>query len=254
LKIVGVVPARMASSRFPGKPLAPICGRPMVEHVYERAKMFGRWDALYLATCDAEIAEFGREKGYPVVMTADTHTRALERVAEAAERGDVDLAETDYVVCVQGDEPMMKPDMIDAVLRPLDDDASVEGTILAMEIVDDDLFRNPDTVKIVHDLAGDVLYTSRAPVPYCKTLTPEVGARRIYGIFGFRWQFLKWFVETPESRLEILEACDSNRICDSGRRQRIAPYPHVPSFSVDSPADLEKVAAHMQSDPFWGKY
>jgi len=254
MKTVGVVPARMASSRFPGKPLAPICGRPMVEHVFERARMYGKWDALVLATCDPEIAAFGETKGYPVIMTADTHTRALERVAEAAEKCGLDVAEDDLVVCVQGDEPMMRPDMIDAVLAPLLEDATVEGTILAMEILDDALFRNPDTVKIVHDLKGDVLYTSRAPVPHCDKLTPEIGARRIYGIFGFRWHFLKWFNALPESRLEILESCDSNRIYDNGRCQRIAPYANIPSFSVDSPADLERVEARMQEDPYWGKY
>jgi 3-deoxy-manno-octulosonate cytidylyltransferase (CMP-KDO synthetase) len=244
----------MASSRFPGKPLAPICGRPMVEHVFERAKLYDKWDALMLATCDPEIAAFGETRGYPVIWTSDTHSRALERVAEAVEKCHENIAEDDLVVCIQGDEPMMRPDMIDAVLAPLLDDMSVEGTVLAMEIADDAMFRNPDTVKIVHDLEGNVLYTSRAPVPYCDELSPETGARRIYGIFGFRWRFLEWFNSLPESRLEILESCDSNRICDNGRFQRIAPYPDIPSFSVDSPADLALVETHMPTDPYWGKY
>ncbi|MDA0239928.1 MAG: 3-deoxy-manno-octulosonate cytidylyltransferase [Proteobacteria bacterium] len=254
MRTIGVVPARMASSRFPGKPLAEICGRPMIGHVFERAKLFGNWDALVLATCDPEIAEFGEKNRYPVIMTSDTHTRALERVAEAAENCGLGIADEDLVVCVQGDEPMMRPDMIDVVLAPLLEDRAVEGTVLAMEITDDALFRNPDTVKIVHDTAGDVLYTSRAPVPYCQELSPGIGARRIYGILAFRWSFLHWFNSQPESPLEILEACDSNRICDNGRRQRIAPYPSIPSYSVDSPADLAKVDAYMKNDPFWGKY
>lgn len=256
MKTIGVVPARMASSRFPGKPLFPIRGRPMVEHVFERARMFSGWDGLYLATCDEEIAEFGRAKGYPIVMTADTHThtRALDRVAEAVDKCGVDVAGDDHVVCVQGDEPMMRPDMIDTVLRPLREDESVEGTILSMELTDDALFRNPDTVKIVHDMKGDVLYTSRAPVPYCTELTPEVGARRIYGIFGFRRSFLDWFTGLPESPLELKESCDSNRICDNGQRQRIAPYPSIPSFSVDSPDDRDRVEAALGEDPLWGTY
>ncbi|MEE9250433.1 MAG: 3-deoxy-manno-octulosonate cytidylyltransferase, partial [Alphaproteobacteria bacterium] len=108
--------------------------------------------------------------------------------------------------------------------------------------------------KIVHDLKGNVLYTSRSPVPYCRTLTPEVGARRIYGILAFRWHFLKWFTGEPQSPLEIVESCDSNRICDHGGGQRIAPYAYIPSFSVDSPADREKVEREMANDPFWGKY
>jgi 3-deoxy-manno-octulosonate cytidylyltransferase (CMP-KDO synthetase) len=253
-QVLGFVPARMASSRFPGKPLFPICGRPMVEHVFRRAHMFRRWDGLWLATCDQEIRAFGESKGFPVLMTAATHTRALDRVAEAAEICGRALTDDDIIVCVQGDEPMMRPDMIDAVVDPLLNSSEVHGTVLAMEIADEAIFRNPDTVKIVHDREGNVLYTSRSPVPYCKTLTPKLGARRIYGIFGFRWAFLRWFTELPESPLELAESCDSNRICDNGRRQRIAPYPYIPSFSVDSPADRDLVERAMTKDPLWQTY
>lgn len=254
MKIIGAVPARMASSRFPGKPLFPICGRPMVEHVFERARLYPRWDSLVLATCDREIEQFGLAKGYPVVMTDTRHTRALDRVAEAATKCGVTVADTDIVVCVQGDEPMMRPDMIDAVTKPFIDSPAVAATVLAMQILDEDVFHNPDVVKIVHDLRGDVLYTSRAPIPYCKKLTAEVGARRIYGILAFRWHFLKTFTHTPESPLEKVEACDSNRICDNGWRQRIAPYPCIPSFAVDTPADRDRVEREMAADPYWGKY
>jgi 3-deoxy-manno-octulosonate cytidylyltransferase (CMP-KDO synthetase) len=226
----------------------------MVEHVFRRASLFGRWDGLYLATCDREIAEFGESQGWPVVMTASHHTRALDRVAEAAGKCDQEIAANDVVVCVQGDEPMLSPDMIAAVIRPLEEDGSVPCTVLAMEIIDDEQFRNPDIVKIIHDMKGNVLYTSRSPVPHCKTLTPEVGARRIYGIFAFRSHFLKTFTGLPESPLEKLESCDSNRIMDYGFRQRIAPFPYRAAYSVDSPADVRRVEAHMQSDPFWGSY
>ncbi len=254
MKIIGVVPARMAASRFPGKPLLAIRGRPMVEHVFARARMFDRWDGLYLATCDEEIRAFGESRGFPVIMTADTHIRALDRVAEAAEKCGLEVAEDDVVVCVQGDEPMMRPDMIEAVIKPLEDDAAVPATVLAMEIVDEDVFRNPDIIKIVDGVKGDVLYTSRSPIPYCATLTPEVGARRIYGIFAFRWHFLRWFTGEPVSPLEIREACDSNRICDNGGGQRIAPYAYIPSFSVDRPEDVVRVEAVMKDDPLWGRY
>ena len=180
----------------------------------------------------------------------------VTRVPGAAPKPVSGLRDAAIVVCVQGDEPMMRPDMIEAVVAPLEKDSRARGTVLAMEIDDEDVFRNPDTVKIVHDLAGNVLYTSRAPVPYCKpgAFSPAFGARRIYGIFAFRWHFLKWFTETPESPLEIKESCDSNRICDHGLGQIVAPYPAIPSYSVDSRADRDKVEAHMKSDPLWGKY
>ena len=254
MKIFGFVPARMAASRFPGKPLADIAGRPLLEHCYLRARLYDRWDELFITTCDEEIRAFAEDKDYPVIMTADTHTRALDRVAEAAEICAHDVAEDDIVVCVQGDEPLLGPDMIEAVIKPFDDDPDVEGTLLAVPITDEETFLNPDMVKLVHDLKGDVLFTSRAPIPYAEEFFPDIGAKRVGGIFGFRWSFLKWFTGLPESPLEIAEQCDSNRIYDNGRRPRIAPAPERPYLSVDSPEDVARVEAVMKEDAYWGKY
>lgn len=253
-KILGFVPARMAASRFPGKPLHAIAGRPMIEHCFLRARLYDRWDGLFICTCDEEIRAFAEKKGYPVVMTAPTHTRALDRVAEAAEKCGTPVADGDIVVCVQGDEPLLGPDVIAAVIKPFDDDPAVEGTMLAVPIADEETFLNRDIVKLVHDLKGDVLYTSRAPIPYAKRFSPGIGAKRVGGIFGFRRRMLKWFAGLPESPLEIAEACDSNRICDNGRRQRIAPAPARAYVSVDSPADVARVEAVIRADPLWGKY
>ena len=165
------------------------------------------------------------------------------------------VAEDDIVVCVQGDEPMMRPDMVSTVIAPLLQDPAKAATILAMHVVDKDIWLNPDTVKLVHNDAGEVLYTSRAPIPYCKgEFGAELGARRIYGIFAFRWKYLRMFTEHPETRLEQVEACDSNRILDMGFCQHIAPYPNIPSYSVDSPSDIHLVEKHMQSDPLWVSY
>lgn len=253
MKTVGIVPARMAASRFPGKPLHPILGRPMIEHVFCRASLYKGWSELALATCDREIEQFAQGKGYPVVMTGAHHTRALDRVAEAAAKTGV--ADEDIVVCVQGDEPMMSPDMIDAVVAPLKESAAIPCTVLAMHIGDEAIWRNPDTVKIIHNAAGEVLYTSRAPVPYCKgAFSAELNARRIYGIFAFRWKVLRAFTQHPETRLEKLEACDSNRILDMNFRQFIAPYPFVKSYSVDSKDDIALVESHLKQDPFFGSY
>lgn len=255
MKIVGIVPARMAASRFPGKPLHPILGRPMIEHVMCRTLMYKGWDEVVLATCDAEIEGFGKSKGFDVIMTGTHHTRALDRVAEAATKLRTGLSGDDVVVCVQGDEPMMSPDMIDAVVAPLKASPSVPGTVLAMHITEEDIWRNPDTVKIIHNARGEVLYTSRAPVPYCKgPFSAALEARRIYGIFAFRWKYLQAFTAHPETRLEALEACDSNRILDMDFRQIIAPYPYVKSYSVDSRDDIALVEAHMKQDRYHGKY
>jgi len=255
MKIFGFIPARMAASRFPGKPMYKIHGRPMLEHVYARASMYKNWDSLSVATCDEEIFQFCKAKGYTVLMTGSHHTRALDRVAEAAGNSDIALNDDDIIVCVQGDEPMMKPDMIDAVLEPLISDPKKSGTILAMSIVEEDIWKNPDTVKLIFNASGEVLYTSRTPIPYCKGAFDEnLGARRIYGIFAFRWKYLKAFTAHPETRLEILESCDSNRILDMPFRQYIAPYPYVRSYSVDSPDDIHLVESSMKQDPLWDQY
>ncbi len=254
MKIAGIIPARMAASRFPGKPLHPILGRPMVDHVYQRAKMYSGWSDLVLATCDEEIAQFARGKSIPVVMTGSHHTRALDRVAEAVGLLGQKYADDDIVVCVQGDEPMMRPDMIDAVVAPVLADPRIPCTVLAMHISEESIWRNPDTVKIIHNDAGEVLYTSRAPVPYCKQFSPELLARRIYGIFAFRYRYLREFTAHKQTRLETVEACDSNRILDMSFSQFIAPYPYIRSFSVDSPSDIGLVEQHMIADEYWQRY
>ena len=138
MKIIGVIPARMAASRFPGKPLSKIHGRAMIEHVYLRANLYKDWDQLVVATCDEEIKDFSESKEIPVVMTGDHHTRALDRVAEAIEKLS-GAADDDIIICVQGDEPMIRPDMMDAVVAPLLADESIPCTVLAMHVTSKDL-------------------------------------------------------------------------------------------------------------------
>jgi 3-deoxy-manno-octulosonate cytidylyltransferase (CMP-KDO synthetase) len=255
MRTIGIIPVRMAASRFPGKPLYSILGRPMVEHVYLRARMYEGWNTLAVATCDREIQEFAKASAIPVIMTGLHHTRALDRVTEAVEHLDEAVSEGDIVVCVQGDEPMMRPDMIDAVIAPLLANPSIACTVLAMHITEESIWLNPDTVKIIHNTAGEVLYTTRTPVPYCKgKFSPALMVRRIYGIFAFRWRYLKAFSAHAETHLEKVESCDSNRILDMPFRQHIAPYRHIDSFSVDSLRDIALVEKHMASDEIWARY
>ena len=238
MKLFGFIPARMASSRFPGKPLYPICGMPMIEHVIHRARMFEKWDGLFITTCDEEIREFVESAGFKAIMTSDKHTRALDRIAEAIPKCGVKVSDSDIVINVQADEPMMHPEMFETAIKPMLEDPSVNGTVLTIQIKDKDQYFNPDTLKIIHNKKGDILYTSRSPVPYCKKFSPEIGAKRIFGIFSFRWHFLQTFTKMEESPLEIAESCDSNRLYDNGFTQRIAPYPYFYSCSVDSPSDI----------------
>jgi len=253
-KIIGVIPVRMGSSRFPGKPLFQIAGMPMLEHVWHRSKLYANWDELFLATCDEEIKEFADDKNIPCVMTSDKHERALDRVAEAIENSDFEINANDIVLNVQGDEPMMRPDMIAATVQPMHDDTEVKGVVLSMPIINKEQFNNPNILKIIHNIKGDILYTSRAPIPYCKEWSLDIDAKRIYGIFGFRWSFLQRFTQIPESPLELVESCDSNRLYDNGLTQRVAFYPYIDSFAVDTPEDAEKVEKYIKKDPYWSEY
>lgn len=253
-KCFGVIPVRMGAGRFPGKPLFKIAGMTMLEHVWYRARMFKSWDKLIVATCDIEIKDFADARKIPCVMTSGKHVRALDRVAEAIEVSNFDVSESDIVVNVQGDEPMMRPDMITTVVQPFLDDVSIDGVVLSMPIVDEEQFYDPNTLKIINNIKGDILFTSRAPIPYCKQWSIDVEAKRIYGIFGFRWSLLKKFTQLPESPLELVEACDSNRLYDNGLTQRVALYPYVDSFAVDTPEDAEKVEKYIKKDPFFGHY
>ena len=140
MRVIGLVPARMGSSRFPGKPLVNILGKPMIEHVFKRAQIYSGWTKLGLTTCDKEIQDFGISQGWEVLMTSNKHTRCLDRIAEAVPMIEPDIDENDVIVCVQGDEPMLYPDMIDAVMKPLLEDSEVNCTVLAMDIVEEEVF------------------------------------------------------------------------------------------------------------------
>src|SRR5215212_4267907 len=159
-KVVAVIPARMGSSRFPGKPLARLLGRPMIEHVVRRAAMCDMLDAVYVATCDEEIRAEVERFGGKVIMTSAAHERASDRVAEAAER-----FEADIVVMIQGDEPLVTPRMIAAAVAPLFEDASVSCVNLARRITKREEYFDRNTIKVLMNVRGDAVYFSRAPIP-----------------------------------------------------------------------------------------
>lgn len=255
-KIYGIIPARMAATRLPGKPLKKICNMPMIEHVYKRAALFKNWEKLIIATCDKEIIEFAKYKNIPVTLTSHKHKRCLDRVYEAISQIEKikKIKNSDIIICVQGDEPMLYPQMINNVLKPFKKNKKVNSTVLAMDIIKKSQFLNPDVVKIIHDINGEVLYTSRAPIPYAKNFSKKIKAKRIYGIFAFQWKFLKSFSKAKESFLEKVESCDSNRICDNGRGQFIAGQKFIDSYAVDTLKDLRKVEKFMRKDKLFKKY
>ena len=237
-RVFGIIPARMGASRFPGKPLVEICGKSMIRHVAETTLKFSEWNAVYVATCDDEIVE--HLKGdYKVALTSSHDNRALDRVAEAYINECSDPRDDDIIVCVQGDEPLLDVNMIAATITPIKNSSHIRATVLAMPIRNEKIWKNPDTVKLLFNDEGKVLYTSRTPVPYAKNgFSNDLGAYRIVGVFAFEWAALKEFTEAPESRLEQLEACDSNRIFELNFDQYVARIDYRECFSVDSPDDI----------------
>jgi 3-deoxy-manno-octulosonate cytidylyltransferase (CMP-KDO synthetase) len=144
--------------------------------------------------------------------------------------------------------------MINALIKTIEKIKDAKCTVLAMDIIEKTQYYNKDIVKIIHNKNGEVLYTSRSPVPYCKKFNKKIKAKRVGGLFAFRWNFLKKFYNTKESFLEKIESCDSNRICDNGGGQYIAHYKYKPYFSVDSPGDLKIVNKYMKKDKIYKKY
>ena len=249
MKIVGVLPARMASSRFPGKPLAPICGRPMIEHVYWRTLMCKMLDEVYVATCDQVIATATENFGGKAVMTSVKHQRASDRVAEVAQSMNADI-----FLMVQGDEPMILPEMIDLALKPLLQDPKVLCTNLAAPIHSEEELEDPNTIKVVMAQNGDALYFSREPIPTRHRLPfGQIPAYKQVCVIPFRRDFLLHYTALTPTPLEQAESIDMLRALEHGHLIRLVRSEYV-TQSVDTPADLARVEGLMQKDPLIQRY
>lgn len=252
MKTIAVIPARMGSTRFPGKPLAKLLGRTMLEHVYKRVAMSNALHATYIATCDEEIRIAAQDFGAPVIMTADTHERASDRVAEAVAGTDADL-----IVMVQGDEPMTHPEMIDSAVRPFQSDPQL-GCVNLVKAIDNMAdFLDSNTIKVVMNQKGDAIYMSRQPIPTAPQ-PPGMGfshpsAYKQVCIIPFRRETLADFARLPSTPLERLESVDMLRLLEHGYRIKMVETPFS-TQAVDTRGDLEKVARLMSADPLLTSY
>lgn len=241
MRTIVVIPARMASSRFPDKPLAPILGLPMIEHVRRRAELAEGIDEVVVATCDEVIMDLVVGAGGKAIMTADTHERATERVAEA-----VRSLEADVVVVVQGDEPLLNPADLQLVVAPFfeRDDLNVVCMLSPLEESD---YTNPSIVKAACDLSGYVMFYTRAAIPYPQ----KPGSGPVYretGIRAFRADFLQVYIDMPETPLERIESVDMLRLLEHGHRVYGA-ITHNTTVGVDHESDVVKVEAAIKEDP-----
>ena len=254
MNIIAIIPARMGSSRFPGKPMADIHGMPMIGHVYHRTKMCPLISETYVATCDEEIYNYVSQIGGKAIMTADTHERCTDRTAEAMLKIErITQKKLDIVVMVQGDEPMVTPVMIEQSVKPLLEDKFVNVVNLMTKMKTVEEFADPNEVKVVVDLEGNALYFSREPIPTMKKGVKAVPMLKQVCIIPFRREYLLCFNAMQATPLERIESVDMLRILEHGEKVRMVVIDNE-TLSVDTPQDLERVVEIMTQDPLMETY
>lgn len=245
MKILALIPARMGSSRFPGKPLAKILDKPMIEHVYRNVEKCELLTKTVVATCDKEIFDFIKSINGQVVMTSDKHERASDRCAEALavlEQNDNVLY--DIVVMVQGDEPMTHPDMITEALTPMLENPEIVVTNLMGDITSDDEFDDRNCIKVVCDLENNALCFSREPIPTRRF--GNVPMKKQVCVIPFTRKFLLQYTRLSPTPLEIAESVDMMRVLEHGEKVKMVPTKHH-TYPVDTKTDLARVEELMQT-------
>lgn len=237
--VIAIIPARFESTRLPGKPLALINGKPMIQHVYERTASAHGVDRVLVATDDEGVRNAVRAFGGEVVMTDRGHTSGTDRIAEVA----AGLA-NDIVVNVQGDLPYLDPDMVEKAVAPMRADGSIPMSTLSTPITDEEEWRNANVVKVVVGADGFALYFSRSPVPYCRDGLPAgapLGQRHI-GLYVYRRDFLLTFAALQPTPLERSEKLEQLRALERGFRIKVVEVEKA-AIEVDTPQDLERARA-----------
>ena len=251
MKITAIIPARYASTRFEGKALADILGKPMVQHVYERVARASLVSEVIVATDDERILSAVRAFGGRAEMTGKGHETGTDRLAEVAARSDADI-----VVNVQGDEPLIAPAMIDEAIRPLVDDPAVAMATLKSRIKSLHDFLSPNVVKVVTDWEGYALYFSRSPLPNFRDKWNDLkdeafssGKLLCYkhlGLYVYRREFLLQYAQMSPTYLELAEKLEQLRVLENGFRIKVVETEHE-SIGVDTPFDLEKVIDRLRA-------
>lgn len=251
-----IIPARYASTRLPGKPLAEIAGKPMIAHVFEKAMQSGA-KRVIVATDHEQVATVARGFGAEVCMTSETHQSGTERLAEVVEK--LGIAEDEIIVNIQGDEPLIPPAIVRQVAENLAK-YQVKMASLAVNITDPEELFNPNAVKVLTDHAGYVLYFSRAPIPWHRdqfaSLQKEKSTRaqlvlsdhylRHIGIYAYRAGFIKQYIQWQPSALEQIESLEQLRVLWYGEKIHVELAREVPPVGVDTAEDLEKVRSILE--------
>ena len=254
MNIIGIIPARLASSRLLNKPMADILGMPMIGHVYFRSKMSSDFSEVYVATCDQEIVDYIESIGGKAIMTADTHERASDRTAEALLKIETETGKkADIVIMIQGDEPMVTPAMISAAIEPLYHDSKLNITNLMAIMKTQEEHEDPAEVKVVVDKNNYALYFSREPIPSRKKGADNIPMLKQVCIIPFRRDFLLEYNNMSQTPLEIIESVDMNRLLENDIKIKMV-MSNEETYSVDTIADLNNVNQKMKNDPLLEKY
>ena len=237
--ILAVIPARFASTRFPGKIIAPLAGKPLVAHAYERARQAKLVSEAVVATDDQRVVAALEPLNIPVVMTTKGLPSGTDRIAEVARESDAPI-----IVNVQGDEPYIDPITIDDSIRPLLEDPDLPMSTAMRRITDPNLIENPNIVKVVCDNRGRALYFSRWPIPYIRDEADRTKAASCYfehvGLYVYRREFLIQYAGWPQTPLEQLEKLEQLRVLENGYPIAVVETEYE-GVGVDTPEDLERV-------------
>jgi len=237
MRKVIIIPARYASTRFPGKPLALLWDKPMIQHVYERAIESGI-EEVYVATDDERIFEAVEKFGGKALFTSKDHTCGTERVAEASNI--LGLSKEDLIINLQGDQPLFPPDYFHILIKPFFNSSLINMATLATPIKDLKELENPNKVKVVLDKEGNALYFSRSPIPYFRKPGKEPLYLKHVGVYAYKKEFLDKFVKLPEGELEKAEKLEQLRALEHGFKIAVSIVPSdIPE--VDTPEDLEYI-------------
>jgi 3-deoxy-manno-octulosonate cytidylyltransferase (CMP-KDO synthetase) len=236
--VICIIPSRYESSRFPGKPLADLCGKPMIQHVYERVAQAKAIPYVAVATDDERIFNAVKKFGGNAIMTAATHRSGTDRISEAVKTLNLNAAA--IVVNIQGDQPIFEPTQVDEVIAPLVADTTINMSTLIYKIILDEEITHPHAVKTVFDDQGFALYFSRSTIPYVRSKQMKADYYKHHGIYAYRRDFLDVFTKLPEGKLEKLEALEQLRALEYGYKIKVVITPHD-SVEVDNEQELERV-------------
>lgn len=243
MKVIAIIPSRYGSTRFEGKPLAPINGKPMIQHVYEAATRATHIDGVVVATDDQRISDAVALFGGRAIMTSGEHRSGTDRAAEAAQK--LGLTLEDIVINIQGDQPMIDPRCLDEVVAPLVSDPALGMSTLAFRIVNPKEYLDPKDVKVVMDERGDALYFSRAPIPFGRDKDEEFDSYKHLGVYAYRRSFLEIFLKLPTGRLEVIEKLEQLRALEFNHRVRVVVTAYD-SPEVDLPSDIVRIEELMK--------